>query len=110
MSTPALAMYQTPDKRPIHDYTRMADSGDTAGAWALHGTLKRERVAFERWMRESWLARGEGAIPVAELKTWLALMGLPQGPVRQPLIALSEERTEALRADLDGLGLLDSVS
>jgi dihydrodipicolinate synthase/N-acetylneuraminate lyase len=37
-------------------------------------------------------------------------MGLPQGPVRQPLIALSEERTEALRADLDGLGLLDSVS
>jgi 4-hydroxy-tetrahydrodipicolinate synthase len=110
MSTPALAMYQTPDNRPIHDYTRMADSGDTASAWALHATLERERAAFERWMRESWLARGEGAIPIAELKTWLALMGLPQGPVRPPLIALSEERTEALRADLDGLGLLDSIS
>jgi dihydrodipicolinate synthase/N-acetylneuraminate lyase len=37
-------------------------------------------------------------------------MGLPQGPVRPPLIPLSEERAEALRADLDGLGLLDSIS
>lgn len=110
MSTPALAMYQTPDNRPIHDYTRMADSGDTAGAWALHATLERERAAFGRWMRDRWLARGEGAIPIAELKTWLALMGLPQGPVRPPLIALSEDRREALRADLDGLGLLDSIS
>ncbi|HJU50945.1 MAG TPA: dihydrodipicolinate synthase family protein [Acidimicrobiia bacterium] len=110
MSTPALAMYQTPDQRPIHDYTRLADSGDTAGAWALHGTLERERDAFQRWMRDSWLAQGGGAIPIAELKTWLALMGLPQGPVRPPLVALSDERTETLRRDLDGLGLLDSIS
>ena len=110
MSTPALAMYQTPDKRPIHDYTRLADSGDTASAWALHGTLEGERDAFGRWMRDSWLARGEGAVPIAELKTWLALMGLPQGPVRPPLISLGDERTEALRADLDRLGLLDSIS
>lgn len=110
MSTPALAMYQTPNRRPIYDYTRLADTGDTAGAWALHGTLERERDAFGRWMRDSWLARGAGAIPIAELKTWLALMGLPHGPVRPPLIPLSDERTEALRADLDGLGLLDSIS
>lgn len=110
MSTPALAMYQTPAKRPIYDYTRKADGGDVAGAWALQGTLGRERDAFERWMRDSWLARGEGAIPIAALKTWLALMGLAQGPVRPPLIPLNEDQTEALRADLDGLGLLDSVS
>ena len=110
MSTPALAMYQTPAHRPIHDYTRMADAGDVEGAWALHGTLERERDAFERWMRDRWLARGEGAIPIAELKTWLALMGLPQGPVRPPLIPLDNERTQALRADLDSLGLLDSIS
>jgi 4-hydroxy-tetrahydrodipicolinate synthase len=110
MSTPALAMYQTPDHRPIHDYTRLADAGEIEEAWAIHGTLEGEREAFERWMRDSWLARGAGAIPIAELKTWLALMGLPQGPVRPPLIPLSEERTAALRADLDGLGLLDSIS
>jgi 4-hydroxy-tetrahydrodipicolinate synthase len=110
MSTPALAMYQTPDHRPILDYTRMADSGDVDGAWALHGTLEGERDAFERWMRDQWLARGEGAIPIAELKAWLGLMGLPQGPVRLPLIPLSESRMDALRAELDELALLDSVS
>jgi 4-hydroxy-tetrahydrodipicolinate synthase len=109
MSTPALAMYQTPDRRPIRDYTRMADEGNVEGAWELNRTLAGERAAFERWMRESWLARGEGAIPIAELKAWLGLMGLPQGPVRPPLIPLSESRLEALRSDLDGLRLLDSI-
>lgn len=110
MSTPALAMYQTPDRRPIHDYTRMADSGDTDGAWALHGTLELQRDAFGRWMRDRWLARGEGAIPIAELKAWLGLMGLPQGPVRPPLLPLSDQQLGALRSELDGLGLLDTIS
>jgi 4-hydroxy-tetrahydrodipicolinate synthase len=110
MSTPALAMYQTPTSRPIHDYTGMADAGKVDAAWELQRTLAKEREAFERWMRDSWLNRGEGAIPIAELKMWLALMGLPQGPVRPPLIPLSPERTVALRSDLEGLGLLDSIS
>ena len=109
MSTPALAMYQTPNHLPIRDYTRMADEGNLEGAWELHGTLGGERAAFERWMRGQWLARGEGAIPIAELKAWLGLMGLPQGPVRPPLIPLSEARMEGLRSDLNGLGLLDSI-
>jgi 4-hydroxy-tetrahydrodipicolinate synthase len=109
MSTPALAMYQTPTRLPIRDYTRMADAGNLDGAWELHGTLGGEREGFERWMRGQWLAHGEGAIPIAELKAWLGLMGLPQGPVRPPLLPLSEARMEMLRSDLDGLGLLDSI-
>lgn len=110
MSTPALAMFQTPTHRPILDYTRMADAGDLDAAWKLHATLADARMMFERWMRDSWLARGEGAIPIAELKAWLGLMGLPQGEVRPPLIPLSEDRLDSMRADLDRLGLLDSIS
>lgn len=109
MSTPALAMFQTPARRPILDYTRMADSGDVTGAWELHATLDVEREMFEKWMRDRWLAQGAGAIPIAELKEWLGLMGLPQGEVRPPLIPLSEDRREELRSDLDRLGLLDSI-
>jgi dihydrodipicolinate synthase/N-acetylneuraminate lyase len=109
MSTPALAMYQTPGRLRIRDYTRMADSGDVDGAWRLQSTLRAERAAFERWMRDQWLARREGAIPIAELKAWLGLMGLSQGPVRPPLVPLDEARMEALRDDLDDLGLLDSI-
>jgi 4-hydroxy-tetrahydrodipicolinate synthase len=110
MSTPALAMFQTPTHRPIIDYTKLADEGDIDGAWELQKTLQGEREAFQRWMRDKWLARGEGAIPIAELKTWMSLMGMPQGPVRTPLIAMGEEEVDAMRSDLDALGLLGAIS
>lgn len=110
MSTPALAMFQTPTHRPILDYTRAADAGDVDEAWRIHATLGEERELFEGWMRGQWLAQGAGAIPIAELKAWLTLMGLPQGTVRPPLVPLDGDRMGALRADLDRLGLLDSIS
>lgn len=110
MSTPALAMYQHPGYRPILDYTRLAGAGEVDAARAIHATLEEPRRLFQRWMRDRWLTRGSGAIPIAELKAWLALMGMPQGPVRPPLVPLAEEQFDALRRDLDGVGLLDSVA
>ena len=110
MSTPALAMFQTPAHRPILDYTRRADAGDLEAAWEIHATLQPAREMFERWMRGSWLAQGAGAIPIAQLKTWLSLMGMPQGPVRPPLIPLADEQVDSLREDLDRLGVLDTIS
>lgn len=110
MSTPALALFQTPDRRPVAEYTALADAGDLDGAWALHATLTGEREAFARWIHGRWLAQGSGAIPIAELKTWLGLMGLPQGPVRPPLIPLADTEREALEADLDALGLLGAIA
>lgn len=110
MSTPALAMFQTPDRRPIAEYTALADAGDLDAAWELHGTLSGERSAFRRWMHDRWLARRTGAIPIAELKAWLGLMGLPQGPVRPPLVSLADAELEALAADLDRLGLSGAIS
>lgn len=109
MSTPALAMFQRPGHRPVLDYTRAADAGHHDEAWEIHATLAGERRAFERWMREQWLTQGEGAIPIAQLKAWLELMGLPQGTVRPPLVPLAAAEREELRSDLDQLGLLDSI-
>jgi dihydrodipicolinate synthase/N-acetylneuraminate lyase len=54
-------------------------------------------------MRRPWL--DHRVIPIAELKAWLDLLGLPQGPVRAPLVPLSEERRRALALDLERLGL-----
>lgn len=109
MSTPALAMFQTPTDRPIVEYTRAADAGRLDEAWEIQGRLDGEREAFEKWMRSPWLAQGQGAIPIAQLKAWLDLMGLPQGRVRPPLVPLSETERNELRGDLDRLGLLDSI-
>jgi 4-hydroxy-tetrahydrodipicolinate synthase len=104
MSTPALALYQRPGDLPIAHYTRLADSGDLDGARAVSARLGPARDAFDRWMRAPWLERR--TIPIAQLKAWLGLMGLPQGPVRPPLVPLSRDEEAALRRDLDAIGIL----
>ncbi len=109
MSTPALALYQTPSRRPVADYTALADAGDIQGAWELQRTLKGERRAFQKWMRDPWLTNKAGAVPIAQLKAWLGLMGLPQGIVRPPLIPLTGVEEQELRKDLERLGLLEAV-
>lgn len=106
MSTPALAMFQTATHRPILDYTTAADSGDLHRAWEIQRTLEPHRAAFEKWMLDRWLTDKQGVVPIAYLKAWLEMMGLPQGPVRLPLIPLTDAELDDLRADLDALGLL----
>lgn len=110
MSTPALAMFQTPDNRPVAEYTALAEAGRIEEAWELHATLADHRKAFQRWMRDPWLTNMSGAVPIAQLKTWLTLMGLPQGPVRLPLIPLTEAETAELTTDVERLGLLGALA
>jgi 4-hydroxy-tetrahydrodipicolinate synthase len=104
MSTPALALYQRPGDTPVADYTRRADEGDLAGARAISDGLGPARDAFDRWMRAPWLERH--VIPIAGLKAWLAMMGLPQGPVRPPLLPLPADEEAALRSELERLELI----
>ena len=104
MSTPALALYQRPGERPVAEYTRLADAGDLDGARAISERLGPARDAFDRWMRQPWLERR--VIPIAQLKAWLGLLGLPQGPVRPPLVPLTRDEEAALARDLDAAGLL----
>jgi 4-hydroxy-tetrahydrodipicolinate synthase len=104
MSTPALALYQRPGDLPIREYTRLADAGDIEGARAVSQGLAGARDAFDRWMRAPWLERR--VIPIAQLKAWLGLLGLPQGPVRPPLVPLAPGEEAALGRDLDAAGLL----
>jgi 4-hydroxy-tetrahydrodipicolinate synthase len=103
MSTPALALYQRPGDLPVREYTDLADAGDLAGARRVSARLDPARAAFERWMRDPWTE--QRVIPIAYLKAWLERMGLPQGPVRPPLVPLTREQTAALHRDLDRLEL-----
>jgi 4-hydroxy-tetrahydrodipicolinate synthase len=104
MSTPALALYQRPSELPIREYTRLADAGDVESARELSARLEPARGVFDRWMRAPWL---EGhVIPIAQLKAWLSALGLPQGPVRPPLVPLTRAEERALRRDLEAAALL----
>jgi 4-hydroxy-tetrahydrodipicolinate synthase len=104
MSTPALALYQRAGDLPVVEYTTLADQGDVDAARELAARLEPQRATFDRWMREPWLRAR--TIPIAELKTWLGVMGLPQGPVRAPLVPLAVERERALREELEALALV----
>ena len=59
---------------------------------------------FVKWLRKPWFE--ENILPIAHLKAWLELLGLPQGPVRAPLAPLTDAQKRELQRDLDGLGLL----
>jgi dihydrodipicolinate synthase/N-acetylneuraminate lyase len=59
---------------------------------------------FDRWMRRPWLERR--TIPIAELKAWLSILGLPQGPVRPPLVPLTGDEEAALGRDLEAAGIV----
>jgi 4-hydroxy-tetrahydrodipicolinate synthase len=104
MSSPAPALYQTPGHTPIADYTRLLEAGDVDAAREISDTLGPQRDAFDRFMRAPWLERH--VIPIAQLKAWLDLMGLPQGPVRPPLVPLSDAELAELRAELERLELV----
>lgn len=106
MSTPALAMFQTAESRPILEYTRLADEGRIDEARAVHASLDPHRQAFQRWMRDPWITNKGGEVPIAQLKRWLGLLGLPQGPVRLPLLPLEPDIDAELVADVEALGLL----
>jgi 4-hydroxy-tetrahydrodipicolinate synthase len=103
MSTPALALFQTAGHTPVADYTSRAQAGDVGAAWKIHAGLEPAREIFDRWMREPWLERR--IVPIAQLKAWLGLLGLPQGPVRPPLLALTPEEDSQLRRDVERLEL-----
>jgi 4-hydroxy-tetrahydrodipicolinate synthase len=104
MSTPALALYQRPGHLPVVEYTRLADAGELEPARALSERLDPARDAFDRWMRQPWLERR--VIPIAQLKAWLELLGLPQGPVRPPLVPLTSGEAASLRRDLEAADLV----
>lgn len=107
MSTPALAMFQTPGNLPIVEYTRLADEGRVEEAWEVQRSLAGHRAAFQRWLRDPFFAGPTGVIPIAHLKGWMDVMGMPQGPVRLPLVPLTAQEEADLRADLEALGLAD---
>lgn len=104
MSTPELALYQWRDHTLVADYDAAADAGDLDRAWDLHARLAAPRQLGKKWLKGSYDTTG--VIPIAALKAWLTMMGVPQGPVRPPLLPLTEDQQGALESDLAKIGIV----
>jgi len=96
-STPPFLLQTARDQR-INDYTRLAFAGQHAEARAVRDSLEPARAAFKS-------ARPSGT-PQAYTKYWMALLGQVGGPVRRPLLNLSEAEKAATREAFARSGLV----
>ena len=95
-STPPFLLQTSADRR-MREYTDLAFRGDFAAARAVRDSLEPVRRALKS-------TRPPGK-PHAQQKYWQELLGQAGGPVRPPMLNLSDEERDATRAAFEACGL-----
>ena len=95
-------LFQTKDDRRMRDYTDLAFAGEAEKARQVRDSLNPVRKAF----RGSRPAEK----PPAHSKYWQELLGQAGGPVRAPMLALTEAERAATRAAFEACGLQTTPS
>ncbi len=95
-STPPFLLQTAVDQR-INEYTQLAFDGKHAEARAVRDSLNPARQAFRE-------ARPKGT-PQAYTKYWMELLGQVGGPVRRPLLGLTEQEKTLAREAFARSGL-----
>jgi 4-hydroxy-tetrahydrodipicolinate synthase len=90
-------LIQTKNDRRMHDYTRLAFEGNVEEARKIRDSLDPVRKALR--------STRPGGKPQAHQKYWQELLGQVGGPVRRPMINLTEAEKEATRAAFAECGL-----
>ncbi len=94
-------LYQTATDRRINDYTRLAMAGEIDQARKIRDSLEPVRQALKS-------SRPPGT-PHAQQKYWQELLGQVGGPVRRPLLQLTEKDRERIREAFAASGLGDAA-
>lgn len=90
-------LIQTKNDRRMHDYTRLAFEGNVEEARKIRDSLDPVRHALR--------STRPGGKPQAHQKYWQELLGQVGGPVRRPMINLTDAEKEATRAAFAECGL-----
>ncbi len=97
LASPPAFLMQTREDRRFQQYTDLAVRGEVARAREIRDSLEPVRRA----LKESRPAGKQQA----QLKYWQELLGQVGGPVRPPLLQLSEEEKARIRQAFEGCGL-----
>jgi 4-hydroxy-tetrahydrodipicolinate synthase len=95
-SNPPYLMQSKVDRR-MREYTDLAFAGETAKARAIRDSLNPVREALKRTR--------PAEKPPAHAKYWQDLLGQAGGPVRRPMLNLTEAEKAAVRAAFETCGL-----
>lgn len=100
-------LYQVPGWLPLKDYTDAAMAGDINRATKIAASLQPLRDLHAKWIMGYWKA---GRMPLSEMKAWQELIGMNGGPVRPPVIPMTDAARAELAADLAATGILDRAA
>ena len=95
-SSPPYLLQTSVDKR-MREYTDLAFSGDIKKAKTVRDSLNPVRDAIRKTK--------PGDKPPAHGKYWQDLLGQVGGPVRRPMLNLTEEEKASIKLAFDGCGL-----
>jgi 4-hydroxy-tetrahydrodipicolinate synthase len=93
------------DSPTRHDYVPFIDlatSGRLEEARARYAAIWPVKALSRRWWSRLVVRTG-GALPVQLVKHWGELMGMAGGPVRAPILPLTEAERAELKSDLAAL-------
>jgi 4-hydroxy-tetrahydrodipicolinate synthase len=99
-------LYQVPGYLPIREYTQAAMAGDLKKAAEISRSLNPLRALHAKWINGYWRA---GRMPLGEMKVWQEIIGMKGGPVRPPVLPVSDKARAEMEADLAAVGLLEHV-
>ncbi len=97
LASPPAFLMQTREDRRLQEYTDLALRGEAARARRLRDSLEPVRQALK--------ASRPAGKQQAQLKYWQELLGQAGGPVRPPLLQLTEEEKARIRQAFEGCGL-----
>jgi 4-hydroxy-tetrahydrodipicolinate synthase len=96
-------LIQTAERQEMREYAELALAGRFDEAAVLSARLEPLREVSHRWMMGRW--RQTGVIPIAAIKEWSAMLGMAAGPVRTPLLQMSEHDVNSMRIELEATGI-----
>jgi 4-hydroxy-tetrahydrodipicolinate synthase len=88
----------------LREYADLALAGRFDEAAAISKTLDPVRAVSHRWIMGRWAKNG--IIPIAAIKAWSELLGMAAGPVRTPLLQMSDADRTTMRREIEAAGLL----
>lgn len=95
-------LLQTKHDLRMHEYTELAFAGNTAQARKIKESLEPVRQALK--------TTRPGGKPQAHQKYWQELLGQAGGPVRQPLLQMTEHEKAVTRAAFEQCGLVHQTA
>lgn len=97
-------MCDTPQNQPRREFLNLALKGNMREAAEIY----RKKVGPIKDVRHKWfrMFQRQNIFPVHLGKFWGELMGMAGGPVRLPSVPLTPQEQQALRADLERIGLI----